>query len=777
MRVTKRNGASENIMFDKITTRLTRLVEKQPTLCGVNVILVAQKVIQGIYDGVTTSALDNLAAETAVYMTTTHPDYETLALRIVVSNLHKETTSNYFELCDALYSHIDPITKIHKPLISEEVFTICSKNIDFFNELLDYEKDYEYGYFGYKTLEKSYLLKINKKIAERPQHLLLRVAIGIHGNNLKKIKQTYRDMSDKYYTHATPTLFNAGTPNPQMASCFLMKMKNDSIEGIYDTLKECALVSKSAGGIGLSIHDIRAKGSYIHGTNGISNGIVPMLRVFNETARYVDQGGGKRKGSFAVYLEPWHADIEDFLELKNNTGKEEYRARDLFYGLWIPDIFMERVSSGGNWNLFCPNECPGLADVWGDEFNALYKSYENSGRSRKTLPAQELWGKIITSQIETGTPYMLYKDACNEKSNQNNLGTIRSSNLCTEIIEYTAPDEVAVCNLASVSLAMFLRDGNFDHNKLYDIVYQVTENLNQIIDRNYYPIATAQRSNMNHRPIGVGVQGLADLFFMMKIDFDSPRAKQLNKEIFETMYYAAATASCDLAKKYGHYSTFPGSLASRGILCPDMWKIKPSNRWCFDVLRNQIKEHGMRNSLLLAPMPTASTSNILGNNECFEPITSNIYTRKVLAGEFIIINKYLVKDLMEMNMWNETLKNDIIEHNGSIQNVEGISDDMKRLYRTVWEMKMKDIIDMSADRGAFICQSQSLNLFMKTPTKQKITSMHFYAWSKGLKTGMYYLRTQAAADAIKFTIPTPKEKEIIVAEVCTMEPGCHNCGS
>jgi len=750
MYVIKRDGRKESVKFDKITARIQKLCYGLSEL--VDPVKISKKVIEGLYDGVTTSELDNLAAEIAASMTTNHPDYALLAARIAVSNLHKNTDKSFSRTMKKLYEYKDPKTGQNASLIADDVYEIIKKNAELLDSTIIYDRDFGYDYFGFKTLERSYLLRINGKVVERPQHMLMRVSLGIHKDDIDAAIETYHLMSERWFTHATPTLFNAGTPKPQMSSCFLLTMKDDSIEGIYDTLKQCAKISQSAGGIGLSIHNIRAKGSYIKGTNGTSNGIVPMLRVFNDTARYVDQGGGKRKGSFAIYLEPWHADIFEFLDLRKNHGKEELRARDLFYALWIPDLFMKRVKDDGKWSLFCPNEAPGLADCWGKEFEALYERYETEGRARKTIQARELWSAIIESQIETGTPYMLYKDACNAKSNQQNLGTIKSSNLCTEIMEYTSPDEVAVCNLASLALPRFVNDGEFDHQRLFEVTYVVTKNLNKIIDYNYYPVPEAQRSNLRHRPIGIGVQGLADTFILMRMPFDSPQAKQLNKEIFETIYYAALTASKDLAKQYGPYETYEGSPISKGILQFDMWNVKPSDRWEWDVLREEIKKYGVHNSLLIAPMPTASTSQILGNNECFEPYTSNIYTRRVLSGEFIVVNKHLLRDLVKLGLWNEEMKNKIIANNGSIQNIDEIPQNIKDLYKTVWEIKQRDIIDMAADRGAFICQSQSLNLFLEKPNFAKISSMHFYAWEKGLKTGMYYLRTKAATDAIKFTV-------------------------
>ena len=750
MLVVKRDGRTEPVQFDKITARIKKLCYELHE--SVDATKVAMRVIEGVYDGVTTTELDNLAAEVAATNAVTHPDYASLASRIAVSNLHKGTKKSFAETMEDLYTYVDPITGENASLVANDVIEIIRDNAEFLDSQIIYDRDFNYDYFGFKTLERSYLLKINNEIVERPQHMLMRVAVGIHKDDLDSVVETYNGLSEGWFTHATPTLFNSGTPKPQMSSCFLLTTQEDSISGIYDTLKQCAKISQNAGGIGLAIHDIRATGSYIKGTNGTSNGIVPMLRVFNDTARYVDQGGGKRKGSFAIYIEPWHADIHDFLDLKKNHGKEEQRARDLFYAMWIPDLFMKRVEENGEWTLMCPNECPGLADNHGAAFEKLYTKYEAEGKGRKTIKAQDLWFKILESQIETGTPYMLYKDAANGKSNQQNLGTIRSSNLCTEIIEYTAPDEVAVCNLASLALPKYVNDGAFDHEKLFQVTYQVTKNLNRIIDRNYYPIPEARNSNMRHRPIGLGVQGLADVFILMRHPFDSDEARALNREIFETIYYAACTASKDLAKEEGAYETFKGSPASEGRLQFDLWGVTPTDRWEWDVLKDEIKEHGMRNSLLLAPMPTASTAQILGNNECFEPYTSNIYTRRTLSGEFIIVNKHLLRDLTKLGLWDDDMKNRIISANGSIQNINEIPDNLKALYRTAWEIPQRALIDMSADRGAYICQSQSLNVFMENVNTAKLTSMHFYSWKKGLKTGMYYLRTKAATDAIKFTV-------------------------
>ena len=753
MLVIKRDGRYESVKFDKITARIEKLC-KGLNMEFVKPVDIAKKVIAGIYDRVTTIELDNLAAETAASMATNHPDYAILAARIAVSNLHKVTSDSFANTMKRLYTYVDPKTGENAALISEEVYKVVRENAAQLDTAITYERDYEYDYFGFKTLERSYLLKLNGKAVERPQHMLMRVAIGIHYDNVPAAIQTYHLLSEKWFTHATPTLFNAGTTKPQLSSCFLLTMKEDSIVGIYDTLKQCAQISQSAGGIGLSIHNIRATGSYIKGTNGVSNGIVPMLRNFDMTARYVDQGGGKRKGSFAIYLEPWHADIFQFLDLKKNHGKEELRARDLFYALWIPDLFMKRVEANQEWSLFCPHESPGLSACYADEFERLYQKYEKMGKASKTVKAQDLWFEILASQIETGTPYMLYKDSANKKSNQKNLGTIQSSNLCTEIIEYTSPEEVAVCNLASIALPKFVKpNGTFDHQKLYEITQIVTRNLNKIIDINYYPVPQARVSNLRHRPIGIGVQGLADVFLMLRMPFDSPAARQLNKDIFETIYFGAMTASKDLAIEQGPYETFEGSPISKGLFQFDLWDVKPtSDRWDWEALRPEVQRHGVRNSLLIAPMPTASTSQILGNNECFEPYTSNIYTRRVLSGEFIVVNKHLLQDLIELGLWDERMKNTLIANNGSVQNIDRIPPTIKELYRTVWEISQKSIIDMAADRGAYICQSQSLNVHLMEANFSKLTSMHFYAWKKGLKTGMYYLRTKAAADAIKFTV-------------------------
>ncbi|QTY26341.1 ribonucleoside-diphosphate reductase subunit alpha [Flavobacterium sp. CS20] len=768
MYVIKRNGQKEPVMFDKITARIKKLCYGLSPL--VEPTKVAMRVIEGLYDGVTTSELDNLVAEVAATMTTTHPDYAQLAARVSVSNLHKNTKKTFSEVMTDLYEYVNPHTVKKAPLLSDEVYQVIQEHKDTLDSRIIYSRDFNYDYFGFKTLERSYLLKLDGKIAERPQHMLMRVSIGIHIDDIEAALETYELMSKKYFTHATPTLFNSGTPKPQMSSCFLLTTQDDSIDGIYDTLKQTAKISQSAGGIGLSIHNIRATGSYIAGTNGTSNGIVPMLRVFNDTARYVDQGGGKRKGSFAIYIEPWHADIMNFLDLKKNHGAEEMRARDLFYAMWIPDLFMKRVEENGEWTLMCPNECPNLFDSHSEEFEALYEKYEKEGRGRKTIKARELWEKILESQIETGTPYMLYKDAANRKSNQKNLGTIRSSNLCTEIIEYTSPDEVAVCNLASIALPMFVKDGEFDHKELYKITKRVIKNLNKVIDRNYYPVKEAKNSNMRHRPVGLGIQGLADAFILLRLPFTSDKAKKLNQEIFETLYFASVEASMELAKIEGPYSSYEGSPISQGEFQYNLWGLKDedlSGRWNWKELRERVKENGVRNSLLLAPMPTASTSQILGNNEAFEPYTSNIYTRRVLSGEFIVVNKHLLKDLVNRDLWTDEVKDAIMRANGSVQNIDIIPDDIKELYKTVWEMSMKDIIDMSRQRGYFIDQSQSLNLFMEGATLAKLTSMHFYAWKSGLKTGMYYLRTKSAVDAIKFTLSKEKKTQDLPKEQVT----------
>lgn len=760
MLVVKRDGHRESVKFDKITARIEKLCYGLETNF-VNPVEVAMKVINGLYDGVSTQELDNLAAEIAATMTTKHPDFAKLAARIAVSNLHKTTSKSFSNTMKRLYQYIDPKTGQNAPLISKETWKVIKANAAELDGAIIYDRDFSYDYFGFKTLERSYLMKMDGKVVERPQHLLMRVAVGIHAEDIPAAIETYNLLSEKWFTHATPTLFNAGTPKPQLSSCFLLSMKDDSIDGIYDTLKNCAKISQSAGGIGLSIHNIRAKGSYIKGTGGTSNGIVPMLRNFDMTARYVDQGGGKRKGSFAMYLEPWHADVFEFLELKKNHGKEEMRARDLFLALWIPDLFMKRVESNEMWSLFCPNEAPGLADCYGEEFERLYEKYEKEGKARKQVKAQDLWFEVLEAQIETGTPYMLYKDAANKKSNQKNLGTIKSSNLCTEIIEYTSPDEIAVCNLASIALPKFVtEEGVFDHQKLYEITKVITKNLNKVIDINYYPVVEARNSNMKHRPIGIGVQGLADAFILLRMPFDSEEARGLNTDIHETIYFAAMEASMELSKQHGPYESYKGSPVSKGIFQFDMWGVTPkSNRWDWEGLKKEVKKNGVRNSLLLAPMPTASTSQILGNNECFEPYTSNIYSRRTLSGDFIIVNKHLMKDLIEIGLWDDAMRQKLIAANGSIQAIPEIPQHIKEIYKTVWEISQKSIIDMSADRGAYICQSQSLNIHITDPNFGKLTSMHFYAWKKGLKTGMYYLRSTAAADAIKFTLDRKTTKD------------------
>jgi ribonucleotide reductase alpha subunit len=969
MYVVKRNGKQQEVFFDKITNRINHLKLKEPVLLHVNAALIAQKVIIGLYEGITTSELDNIAGEIAISLTTTHPDYGTLASRIIISNLHKATSSNYEEVCDQLYNHINTKTNEHAPLLSTECYQIIKNNIEILQQAIDYSYDYSYDYFGFKTLAKSYLFKINKNIVERPQHMLMRVAVGIHKTDINSVIESYQLMAKKHFTHASPTLFNAATPTPQLASCFLLTMKDDSIEGIYETLKKTALISKHAGGIGLAVHNIRAKNSYIKSSNGEAGGLVPMLHMFDKCAKHVNQSS-IRKGAFAIYVEPHHPDIESFLELKKNNGSEELRCRELFYALWISDLFMNRVQNNEKWSLFCPNECPGLENVYGEEYEKLYLKYEQQGKAKKTIMAQALWFQIINSHIETGTPYMLYKDTINKHSNQSNLGTIKSSNLCVsgdtyiltdkgqihikdlvnqqvniwngeewsmvkmvqtgqdqellkvtlsngveikctpyhkfpivinnelqmieaqnlqplntllqyklpiinndndydtttiykdkeqaidkrltlqlsgidtsivkhnneyklcitndhitvlsiepliqkedtycfnepkkhmgmfsgvllgqcaEIVEYTAPEEYAVCTLASIGLPTYVINGQFDHQLLYKVCYHVTGNLNKVIDNNYYPVIETQVSNLKHRPIGIGLQGMADVFLQLKLPFDSPEAKQLNVEILETMYYAACRASCDLAKKDGPYSTFANSPASKGILCPDMWNHTPTTRWDFKQLRADVVKYGLRNSLLIALMPTASTASILNNTEAAEPIMSNIYSRRVLAGEFVIVNKYLVKDLLELGLWDERMKNEIISKNGSVQGIQRIPQKIQYLYRTVWELKMKDLIDMSAARRVFVDQSESFNCFMETPNKAKLTSMHFYAWSSGLKTGQYYLRTRPAVNAIQFTVDRAmlnekeekkedkkEDKKENKEEVCNMEEGCLLCGA
>ena len=756
MFVIKRDGRKEPVQFDKITSRITRLsYGLDPT--RIDAVKVTQRIISGVYEGVSTEELDNLAAETCAYMTTIHPDYGTLAARLALSNNHKQTHKKFSDVVAELHDYINPANGLPAPMISDRVYDIVMKNKDKINSTIVYDRDYSFNYFGYKTLERSYLLRVNGKVAERPQHLIMRVALGIHLDDLESVFETYNLMSLRYFTHASPTLFNAGTPKPQMSSCFLVAMKEDSIEGIYDTLKECAMISKTAGGVGLHIHNVRATGSYIAGTNGTSNGIIPMVRVFNNTARYVDQGGNKRPGAFALFIEPWHADIFDFIDIRKNHGKEEIRARDLFPAMWIPDLFMKRVEANDQWTLFSPSEAPGLADVYGDEFEELYTRYEREGRG-KTIKAQKLWYGILEAQTETGTPFMVYKDACNQKTNQKNLGTIKSSNLCCEIVEYSNKDETAVCNLASIALPAFIEtseDGTtstYNFEKLHEIAKVVTRNLNRVIDNNYYPVPEARNSNVRHRPIALGVQGLADTYMLLRLPFESDEAGIMNKQIFETIYHASLEASMELAQKEGPYESYEGCPASQGILQMDLWNAEPFGMWDWAKLKADIIEHGLRNSLTMAPMPTASTSQIMGYNECFEPLTSNMYQRRVLSGEFQIVNPYLLRDLVDLGIWNDSMKQHLITANGSVQGLPNVPQELKDLYKTVWEISQKKIIDMAADRSIYIDQSHSLNLFLRAPTMGKITSMHFYGWKKGLKTGMYYLRTQAASAAIQFTI-------------------------
>ena len=788
MEVIKRDGSRERVKLDKILNR----VKKQ--CYGLNMdyiesMEIAKKVIHGLYDGITSIELDTLAAETAAALTPTHPDYSILASRICVTSLHKRTPKSFSQVIDQLYNYVDPKTGLKAPMIADDVYEIIMNNSKDIDSQIITDRDLDYDYFGFKTLEKSYLLKIDGQPSERPQQMLMRVAIGIHKNDLASAYKTYDLMSQGYFTHATPTLFNSGTRRPQLSSCFLVSMDDDSIQGIYKTLSDVAQISKNAGGIGLHIHNVRGTGAYIKGTNGTSNGIIPMLKVFNETARYVDQGGGRRKGSFAIYLEPWHCDVEDFLNLRKNHGKEEMRARDLFLALWTPDLFMERVKENGDWTLFSPDEAPGLDDAYGDDFNKLYTKYESEGKGRKTVKAQDLWYKIIEAQIETGTPYILYKDSANIKSNQKNLGTIKSSNLCTEIIEYSDSKETAVCNLASIALPKFIIPGKkpkYDLNALKDIAYTATINLNRVIDVNYYPTKETKTSNMKHRPIGIGVQGLADTFAILKIPFESDEANQLDRDIFEAIYYGAMCASVDLAEKEGAYQSFKGSPLSKGLFQFDLWNEKPGTKWDWEDLRERVKTHGARNSLLLAPMPTASTSQILGNNECFEPFTSNIYIRKTLSGEFPVVNKHLVKDLVKLGLWSESLRDKIIINNGSVQDINEIPDDLKAIYKTAWEMSQKIIIDHAAIRAPFICQSQSMNLFVQDANFAKLSSAHFYGWSKGLKTGSYYIRTKAATTAIKGLGIDTSRAEDIKSEgenysdlVCSIDnpEDCEACGS
>ena len=757
MKVIKRSGDSTEMLFDKVTKRLQKL-NQAPEFEPLNVQpdKVAQKVFSSMYDGISTADIDNLTAEVAIGMITEHPDYETLAMRVTVSNLQKN--------CPQCFS--DAMVALHvKGIVSDEFMKCVALQLD--GEIV-HKRDYDFGYFGVKTLQKGYLNE-----GETPQYLFMRVAVGIHGDDIPRVKETYHLLSQKYFTHATPTLFNAGTVRPQMSSCFLVAMKDDSIDGIYETLKECAHISKWSGGIGIHCSNIRANGTRIKGTNGVADGIVPMLRVFNNTARYVNQGGGKRKGSFAIYLEPWHADIMEFLELRLNQGDEEMRCRDLFTGMWIPDLFMEKVEKDEEWHLMCPHECPGLPDVYGKEFNELYRTYVAQGRFKKVVKARTIWDAMLKSQIETGTPYMCYKDSVNAKSNQANLGVVKSSNLCTEIMEVSGPDETAVCNLASICLPSFVKDWSFDLDKLHHVAKVVTRNLNRVIDKNYYPTEAARKSNMRHRPIGIGVQGLADVFMMLGLSFDEPKARELNKEIFQQIYRAAILVSSDLAAEEGPYETFEGSPASKGILQPDMWGV---NTESFAFLKQCIAKNGLRNSLLVAPMPTASTAQIMGNNEAFEPYTTNIYLRRTLAGEFVMVNKHLVKDLQKIGKWNPQIKNEIIRAGGSVQNLD-ISDKLKEIYRTVWEIPQKSILDMAADRGAYIDQSQSLNIFMENPSVAKLSSMHFYGWKKGLKTGMYYLRTRAKAKPQQVTIApvsSPTEEEKLACSLANPE-GCLMC--
>lgn len=773
MQVIKRDGHKEDVSFDKILRRV-KSIGNSANL-NLNYTQFVMRVIDQLHDNITTHQIDELAAEQCQTLMTTHPDYGILASHIVVSNMHKQTPQRFSDAMKKLNKFTSNTGK-ETSLLDTNVYAFMEKHADVLDTMVVDNRDYLIDYFGLKTLERSYLMKINGELVERPQYMFLRVACGIHysthiNNNdentdnntndeiIRTIGETYDLMSQKYFIHATPTLFNSATPRPQMSSCYLLAMEDDSIDGIFNTLKDCASISKWAGGIGLHIHNIRSTGSHIRGTNGISNGLVPMLRVFNSTARYVDQGGGKRNGSFAIYLEPWHPDIMDFLELRKNHGDEETKARDLFYAMWIPDLFMERVKADADWSLFCPDQCPGLADVYGDDFNKLFEQYENEGKARQTIKARKLFISILESQMETGTPYLLYKDAANKKSNQKNLGTIKSSNLCTEIIEYSDKDETAVCNLASLSLPNFVYDDkSFDYNKLIEVTRVVTRNLNKVIDVNFYPTEKTKRSNMRHRPIGIGVQGLADVFAKMDMPFHSDAAKQVNRDIFEAIYYGAVTASIELARQYGPYETFTGSPASQGILQFDMWNVKPSSKYNWTAVKQDMKTYGIRNSLLLAPMPTASTAQILGNNEAFEPFTNNIYKRRTLAGEFLIANKYMMKDLLDLGLWSKELKDNIVENNGSIQHIDGIPEHIKQKYKTVWEIPMRHIIDMAADRGAFICQSQSMNLWVEDPTYAILTSMHFYSWQKGLKTGMYYLRRKPKHQPQQFTI-VPKQQQ------------------
>ena len=788
MYVTKRSGRTEIVSFDKILRRIKTIGQETydipvPSLqhsLKINYTALAMKVIDQLYNNISTTKIDELSAEQCASMSSIHPDYGILAGRLIISNHQKNIPKTFTQSMTKLYMNKDKHGK-HTPLITDDMFLTLKTYENQLDQVVNYNRDFLIDYFGFKTLERAYLMSTNKVIVECPQYMWLRVSMGIHGDNIDKIIETYELMSQKYFTHATPTLFNAGTPHPQLSSCYLLAMENDSIEGIYNTLKDCALISKWAGGIGLHIHNIRASGSDIRGTNGSSNGIVPMLRVFNNTAKYVDQGGGKRNGSFAMYMEPWHADIESFLNLRKNHGDEDLKARDLFYAIWMPDLFMERVKAGGDWTLMCPDECPGLSDVYGSAFEMLYTYYETEGKGRKTMKARDLWFQILDAQMETGTPYLLYKDAVNNKCNQKNLGIIKSSNLCCEITEYSDANETAVCNLASIALPSFITTNNdgvteFDYNKLHSVTRTVTYNLNQIIDVNFYPTPKTEVSNFRHRPIGIGVQGLADVFILLNLPFASDAAKEVNIRIFQTIYHAALTESCQIAKIDGRYSTFDGSPASEGILQFDMWKVDPNEKvqmYDWDALKEEISKYGLRNSLLVAPMPTASTSQILGYNECIEPITSNIYSRRTLAGDFMVVNKYLMNDLIKLDIWNDKIKNNIIANNGSIQQIDIIPADIKEKYKTVWEIPMRNLIDMAADRGAYVCQSQSLNLWLEDPTYNNLTSMHFYSWSKGLKTGIYYLRRRARHHAQQFTIEPEKKKGSDIVkqdkeEICEM---------
>ena len=792
MHVLKRNGKLEKMKFDNILNRIKKACEDSGS--DINYTALTIKIIDQLYDRIPTTKIDELTAEQCYSMASAHPDYAAVASRIIGSNHQKNTTESFSAVMTQLYKFTDKQGK-PSPMISDATYAVVKKYKKELDAMADYSRDFLIDYFGFKTLERAYLSKINKKIVERIQHMWLRVSVGIHGDSLQRVQETYDLMSQKYFVHATPTLFNAGTPHPQLSSCYLLSMESDSIEGIFNTLSECAVISKWAGGIGMHIHNVRAKGSHIRGTNGHSNGLVPMLRVFNNTAKFVDQGGGKRNGSIAIYLEPWHADVQAFLQMKKNHGEEELKARDLFYAMWIPDLFMQRMHTGGQWTLFCPDECPGLADVWGAEFEALYTRYEQEGRGRETMAARDLWIQILDAQMETGTPYLLYKDTCNRKSNQQNLGTIKSSNLCTEIVEYSDPGETAVCNLGSIALPSFLIPATegateeeevqkpaFDFDKLHEVAKVLTYNLNRVIDINYYPTPKTRTSNFKNRPVGIGVQGLADLFMALKLPFDSPAAKLLNKQIFETIYHGALEQSLELAKESGAYETFAGSPASRGVLQFDMWNVTPlskesGGRYDWPQLKADIVTWGLKNSLLLAPMPTASTSQILGFNECFEPITSNIYSRGTNAGQFLLANKYLQNDLIRLGLWNEQVKNNIVANNGSVQQIDIIPSELRAVYRTVWEIPMKSLIDMAADRGAFICQSQSMNLWMEDPTYKTLTSMHYYSWKQGLKTGIYYLRRRAKHQAQKFTIEPTKAAFANAAAAVEEEYVCEMCSA